>query len=256
MNIRRCLCLLGLLCLRGSFFRRSILRIQLRLDLLRIQAAEQHLCLSRHLIARRIKTKARHSLEVPLLRVELLQNLLGSLRHETEEQRCSDGQRLGQVVKHSLQSVLLCLVFCECPGQSLVDILVAALEDIPEFRHRIGNAEHIHLLPYLLDLGEDSLRKLCVERPLLLGEHGCRLLDHAAEILIGHCNRAAHKVSEHICEIGIVALYHEIPADAAVVLERHLVQTEITHRIHTEKGNQVIGIEHIALGLRHLAASL
>ena len=75
-----------------------------------------------------------------------------------------------------------------------------------------------------------------------------------AEILIRHRNRTVHQITESIRQIRIQPLYHQLPADDSVIIERHLMQHKITDGIHAEEGNQIIRIQHIPPGFAHLHA--
>ena len=79
---------------------------------------------------------------------------------------------------------------------------------------------------------------------------------HTTKILVGHGDGTVHQVAKGIGQIGVHTLYHQLPGDDTVILERHLMQYEVTHRIYAEEINQVIGIQHISLGLAHLAIAL
>ena len=64
------------------------------------------------------------------------------------------------------------------------------------------------------------------------------------------------RLPRRIGQIGVHTLYHQLPGDHTVILKRHLMQYEVAHRIYAKEIYQVIGIQHISLGLAHLAIAL
>ena len=84
------------------------------------------------------------------LRVELCQNLLGCIRHEGLQQGCADGDGLYQIVENGCQTLFLSLVLGQCPRHGLVDIFVAAAEDVEDLSDGICHTKLIHLALYLL----------------------------------------------------------------------------------------------------------
>ena len=79
---------------------------------------------------------------------------------------------------------------------------------------------------------------------------------HAVEVFVCHGYRAADQIAEDIGEIRVEALDYQIPADHAVIIKGHLMQHEISHGIHADHICQIIRVDHIALGLAHLAVAL
>ena len=88
--------------------------------------------------------------QTALLRVELCQNLLGCIRHEGLQQGCADGDGLYQVVEYRCQTVFLSLVLSQCPRHGLVDIFVAATEDVENLGDGICHTKLVHLALCLL----------------------------------------------------------------------------------------------------------
>ena len=63
-------------------------------------------------------------------------------------------------------------------------------------------------------------------------------------------------VAEGIGKLGVAALTEELPGDNTVIIKRHFVKHEVTHRIDTKYLGKVVGIKHITLRLTHLFAAL
>ena len=132
---------LGFFCLHG---------FHLLLDLLHVHTGEQDLRLLRYLISIGIQSELVHGLQSPLFCIELGQDLFRRLRHKGGQERRADGDGLSQVVKHRSQTVLLLLILCQSPRSGLVDIFIAAAEDIEDLCDGIGHAQLLHLLVCLL----------------------------------------------------------------------------------------------------------
>ena len=83
-----------------------------------------------------------------------------------------------------------------------------------------------------------------------------RRRNNAAEILLGHGNRAVDQIAEHICQIRVNAFADQLVGEHTVVCERHLVQNEVADSVHAKEVYQSICVKHVALGLTHLAITL
>ena len=79
--------------------------------------------------------------------------------------------------------------------------------------------------------------------------------NNAAEILLGHGNRAVDQIAEHICQIGVNALADQLVGEHTVVCERHLVQNVVVNGIHAEQANQIVRVDNVAERLGHLAVA-
>ena len=82
-----------------------------------------------------------------------------------------------------------------------------------------------------------------------------RRRNNAAEILLGHGNRAVDQIAEHICQIRVNALADQLVGEYTVIRERHLVQNVVADGIHTEQANQIVRIDNVAERLGHLAVA-
>ena len=134
-----------------------------------------------------------------------------------------------------------------------LDILVAALEEVEDLRHSVRHAELVDLCLNLRDRTGDDRLEIVVDSVLI---RHVLVHDLAAEILVAHRNRAVHKVAERIGKLGVPSLDHEVVGDHTVILKRHLVDAEIADRIDIEYIGEIVGVNDISLGLRHLAAGL
>ena len=233
----------------GSF--RLFFRLHLCQNLVYIEAGKENLRLIRHLRTGLVQAEHVHDLKGALLRAQLGQDLRGGLRHEGLQQAGADADGLHQVVEHRRQAALLALILRQGPGHGLVNVFVAALEQIENLCNRVRHTQLVHLIGSLLGSRHRRLAKLAVHR-----------LDHlavahdAAEIFIGHGNGAVYQVAQGVRKLGIDALHHQLPGNHAVVVKGHLMQHEEAHGVHAELLHQIVRIEHISLGLAHLAVSL
>ncbi|MPM90050.1 hypothetical protein SDC9_137166 [bioreactor metagenome] len=77
---------------------------------------------------------------------------------------------------------------------------------------------------------------------------------HAAEIFVDHCDRAAQQVAEVVGEVGIDPRNQRFVGERAIRAERYLTQEKVANRVHAIARAELDGIDHIALRLAHLAA--
>ena len=237
------------------FRRRGLRRVfrldfgDLRLHLLHVDAREEDLGLFGHLIAVRVEAEGLERFVCARRSAELRKDPFGRFGHEGDQERRADADAFHKIVQHGGKPVGLRLVLCERPRHGFVDVFVAALEQREDFGDRIGHAQLVHLgLHAGLGAGRDGLEvRVDVLDGALVG-------DNAAEILVAHRDRAVHEVAERVREVGIRALDQQVPRDGAVGFKRHLVQDEIAHGVDAEQLDEVLGVEHVALRLAHLAA--
>ena len=109
----------------------------------------------------------------------------------------------------------------------------------------------LHLLRYKARLIEYRLLQILIDRFL----HAA-ILYNTFEVLIAHGNGTLHKISEDIGKLRIVTLYHELPGNHTVIFKGHLMENKETNRIHAEETDEIIRINHIPSGFRHLRAFL
>ena len=117
---------------------------------LKIHSCKQDLRRIGYMLAGRIQTKLIHLGKGTLLRMELGQDLLGCIRHKGLQQGGTDGDGLYQIVENGCQTLFLSLVLGQCPRHGLVDIFVAAAEDVEDLGDGICHTKLIHLALYLL----------------------------------------------------------------------------------------------------------
>ena len=225
--------------------------LDLRLDLLPIDAREQNLGRIGHLCAACIQAEFRKIVVVAKLPGKLCCDAVRRLGQEALKKRCADQNRLGQVVQNLRKAVLLGLVLRKRPRRRLVDILVAALKQRENLRDCVRHAKVVHLRRHTSRRAGDNGLEIVVN---LLRHAG--LSHNAVKILVAHGDRAVHEISERVCKVGVGALRHKLPRDYAVVIVRHLVKHEISRRVHTEDVDQIVCVDDVALGLAHLVATL
>ena len=146
---------------------------------------------------------------------------------------------------------MICLILRQYPGCRFIDIFIAALEHREDLGDGVRHVECLHPVLHLRRRTGHDLLQVIIDRRC-----DVTILHHAAEILVAHGNGAVHQISQRIREVRIVSLNHQIPADHAVVLKRHLMQDEIPHGVHAEQVHEIVRIDHVALGFAHLAVRL
>ena len=187
---------------------------------------------------------------------ELCEDLFRCLRHEGFQNSCSRLDTLNQIVKYGLQTVSLSLVLCKCPWHRLINVLVAAFEEVEDLGNRICHTQILHFCICLLrHIFRNSLQ-ICIYSLLFLRISNTFICYHASKILIGHGNRSVYQISQCICKVRVHTLNHQFPGNHTIIFKRHLVKHEITHCIHTKEIYQLISIQYIALGFTHLAVTL
>ena len=102
------------------------------------------------MLAGRIQTKLIHLTQSTLLRMELCQDFPGCIRHKGLQEGGTNGNGLYQIIQHRSQTFFLSLVLGQCPRHSLIDIFVAAAEDVEDLGDGICHTKLIHLALYLL----------------------------------------------------------------------------------------------------------
>ena len=114
----------------------------------------------------------------------------------------------------------------------------------------VGDMERVHFRLHIGKCGEASLLQLAVA-PLLALRHGNDL----AEILLLHIQCALDQIAEVVDQIGVIALDHRFIGNRAVACKRHFGKRIVAHAVHREMLRQLICIDDVALGFRHLVCS-
>ena len=213
-----------------------------------VQPGKEDFRLVRHFAAAGIQASLIQILPIPCLGVELGQDLLCRLRHKGLQQAGAQSNAVHQVVEHLGQPGLLFLVLGQGPGHGLVDILVAALEQGEDLRNGVGHPQAGHLFRHLVPAGGGHSLQVLVHG---LGDAGAG--HNAVKILVAHRDSAVDQVAQHVGQVRVGPLAHQLPGQVAVVVIGHLVQEEVPHRIHAEHVHQVVGVNDIPLRFAHLA---
>ena len=183
---------------------------------------------------------------IDLRRIDLLKDLLRCLRHKGHKERRARLDAVAQVVENCCETVSACRILRELPRFSLIDILVAALEEVEDLRHSVRHAELVDLCLNLRDRTCDDRLEIVVDSVLIRHALVC---DLAAEIFVAHRNRAVYEIAERIRKLGVPSLDHEVVGDHAVILKRHLVDAEVADRVDVEYIGEIVGVNDISLGL-------
>ena len=178
------------------------------------------------------------------------EGLLAAFRHEGHQQAGADAQALEQVVHDGGEARALALVLGEGPGGGLVYILVGAGNDAEDLFQRALCAEVVHELLVLAAQGRGHGDELGVLGAFLaLGGQG------AVKVLEHHGDGAGEEVAVVVGEVGIDAAYEQLVGEVAVRAEGELAHQEVPERVHAEATGEDVGVDDVALGLRHLAAA-
>ena len=180
---------------------------------------------------------------------DLRENLFAGVRHERQQQRRADADRLQQVIHHAGKSRFVRFVFCKTPRHRLVDIFVGALDALEDLVERVLELEffHLRLIP---------VAKTGNLRNQAFVELACRagFRKGAAKVLFDHRRRAGDKVAEIVCQVNVDRVDKQLIGEVAVGAERERAQQEEAQRVHAEHLSKHIGVDDVAFGFRHLAA--
>ncbi len=234
----------------GGLLLRLLQSVQLGQRVLHVDAREQVLALAD------LRVRGQHAPLGGLLPgVQLLadaqlgKDLAAALRHDGLQKGGADADALQQVIQHGGQAGALALVLAQCPGRGLVDILVGTVDDLEYLVQPVLQLELVHLRLVLIPQGAHGLLQLAVLRRVLpLGGQ------HAAEILLHHAGGAADQVAQLVGKVGVDGADEQFVGEVAVRAEGERPQQEEPQRVHAEHLGQGVGIDHVALGLGHLAA--
>ena len=183
------------------------------------------------------------------IRADLREDLLAGLRRDREQQRRADAHGLEQVIHDGGQTGLLALVLGELPRGGLVDILVRALDALERFVEAVLQLELVHLGLIAAAQTGQQLDERVVLRPGLALRR-----ERPAEVFLDHRRRPGDEVAEVVGEVDVDRVDEQLVREVAVGAERERAQQEEAQRVHAEPLGQHIGIDDVALRLRHLAA--
>ena len=172
---------------------------------------------------------------------KLCQDLFSCFRHERFKQFCTFGNALDQIPQNCFQTILLVFFFCQCPRHGLIDIFVAAFEQIEDFCDCICHTQLFHFCFYCLWCIFCYSFQICIY--FFCNTFICH---SSAKVFICHRNSTVYKVSKCIGKIGIQSFYHQLPGDYAIIFKRHFMQHEVTDRIYAKEIYEFICIEYIS----------
>ena len=173
---------------------------------------------------------------------QLIQDLFTRRRHKGFQKSCTGGDSLDQIPEDSLQTVFLRLVLSQSPRHRLINILIAAFEQIKDFCNGIRHPQAVHLFIYCFWSILHNRLQICIH-------FFCRTFvgNCSSKIFICHGNSTVYKVAQCISQIRIQPLYHQFPGNDSVVFKRHLMKYKIAHCIHSEEIDQLVSVEYISL---------
>ena len=96
------------------------------------------------------------------IRIELLKNLVRSIRHKGLELNGNYSDALKEIIKHRTESCALIFILCEQPRGRLVDVFVAASCRAENSLKRIRNMEIIHAFVNRLYAAENSVFEILI----------------------------------------------------------------------------------------------
>ena len=108
-------------------------------------------------------TKGLDALIRRYIRIELLKNLVRSIRHKGLELNGNYSDTLEQIIKHRTESCALIFILCEQPRSRLVDIFVAASCRAENSLERIRNMEIIHAFINRLYAAENGILEILID---------------------------------------------------------------------------------------------
>ena len=155
------------------------------------------------------------------------------------------------MIEHGGQPSLFCFVSRQNPGLCFIDVFIASLEEGEDFCEGVRHPQFLHLFFHLIVTAAYHLLQVVIHIPI----HAA-VFDQTAKIFIAHRNGTIDEISQRIGEVGIITLRHQLPGDHAVIFIGHFMQHKIAHRIHPEEGDQIVGIDHVSLGLGHFFPAL
>ena len=180
---------------------------------------------------------------------QLLLNAGRGLGHEGRQQDGDNTQALAQVVHDSCQTGLLGLVLAQCPGHGLVDIFVAAGNQLPDFCQCVGELIFVDGRVTAVPQGGSHFDQLVVQR---VGFSFGR--NHAAEVLLHHGSGTGQQVAQIVGKVGVNAGNQSLVGEQAVAAEGDFPEQEVADGVHAVALAEDIGVHHVALGLAHLGA--
>ena len=138
------------------------------------------------------------------------------LRHERHDQVGGQPDGLDQVVHHCLKAFSLVRLLGEHPGRGLLDVLIAAIDRLPD---QVEGRRKIHGFHVFVETADGALEggpQLLVQRHhvAVRGRH------FAVEVALQHRQRPVDKVSEVVGQVGIEPVGHRLPADVTITVER------------------------------------
>ena len=137
---------------------------------------------------------------------------------------------------------MLHIVFCKHPGHRFVNVLVCPSEHREYLTECICGAVCVYVFKHLVASGSRHHFQIVVDRFF----HALVAHD-SAEILVGHSDGALHEIAVYVDKFRIDDVNHHIPTDKSVVVERHLREKIISHRIHAEEIDEIVRIDDVAL---------
>ena len=234
---------------RGLFLRCLDL-LQLGQRLFRVDAGEDGLALvDGHICGQDAPRSGSIPRRDGRIRADLREDPLTGLRRDREQQRRADTHGLEQVIHDGGQTGLFALVLRELPRSRLVDILVRALDALERLVEAVLKLELVHLGLIAAAQTGQQLDERVVLRPGLALRR-----ERAAEVFLNHRRRPGDEVAKVVGEVDVDRVDQQLVGEVAVGAERERAQQEEAQRVHAEALGQHIGIDDVALRLRHLAA--
>ena len=182
---------------------------------------------------------------------ELLQNLFACGWHKGFQKLCTAGNALNEVPENCFQTVFFCFIFCEYPWHCLVNVFVAAFEEIENFCHCICHTQLFHLVFDCFWCAFCHCLQICIN--LFCHTFVCY---SSAEIFICHGNGSVDQISQRVGKIRIHALYHQFPCDNSIIFKWHLMKNKVTNCINAEEIYQFICVKDVSFGFTHFSVSL
>ena len=162
--------------------------------------------------------------------------------HEREQQDRNDPHRFSKVVHDCVEHFPVALVFREHPGFCLIDILVRASDDYPEFLEGDIELEYFHRFIYLLHGACSNCLQIFVES----GAFAAFRNDPAA-VLLYHSDSTRNEISEIVRQVVVESLDHYFIREHAVLPERILTEKEILQRVYAVTVDEHYRVNDVAL---------
>ena len=209
--------------------------------LFRVDSSEQHFAFAENR-SRRVNAEVFNRRKVSRLRVQLLEYRSRGRRHKRCEKHRAHAYGFKQIVKHRSENFFFAFVFRKHPWSGLVNVFVRSPEHREYCVFCVRDMQVVHFC--LIGLNGLSYRfdKRRIKFRALRGSGNC-----AAEILFGHCQRAAYKVAEIVCQVGIVSFDNGFVSYGTVCRKRGLGKNIVSYRVNAERMNKVVSIYNVAL---------